>query len=322
MKNEKIHSTGVIVARFQCAFLHEAYKEIIKKYLDKHPKILILIGLSPVRGSINDPLDFQPRKQMILEEFPHDKYPNLTIGYVKDQRDNSVWSERVDELVQDHLGPNDSAIIYGSRENFMDQYVGRFETSEIQTDVIVSTEGIKNEIQKAPQSHPMFRAGAIWASSQRYPTVYSTVDIAIINQREYQTTGEKKNDILLARKPNEKQYRFVGGFVDTKDASFELAALRELAEETTLSCGLAGLRYVGSRQINDWRYLRNPTEKIMTHFYVAHCSSGSARASDDIQEVKWFSIKTFTESYETLLVEEHVPLGKMFVEWLNNNINK
>jgi bifunctional NMN adenylyltransferase/nudix hydrolase len=319
MKEDKLHSTGVIVARFQCATLHGAYKEVIQTVLDKHPKVLILLGLSPIRGSINDPLDFQPRKQMIIESFPHEKYPNLTIGYVKDQRENDIWSEKVDDLIRDQLGPNDSAVIYGGRETFLTHYVGKYETQELHSDRIVSELELKGDLLKAPQSHSLFRAGAIWASGQRYPTVYSTVDIAVVNRREYQDTNTKENSVLLAKKPNETKYRFVGGFVDIKDESVERAALRELREETTLSTGLAGLRYVGSTKIDDWRYRANKSEKIMTHFYVAYYSYGSARASDDIQEVRWINIEKFTKEYKNLLVDEHIVLGEMLVTWFENN---
>ena len=81
---KKSYTTGVIIARLQVATLHEAHKELIDTVLKEHPKVMIFLGLSPVRGSIRDPLDFQARKQMILESYPHDKYPNLSIYYIKD----------------------------------------------------------------------------------------------------------------------------------------------------------------------------------------------------------------------------------------------
>ena len=67
---QKKYTIGVIVARFQVASLHEGHKELIDTVLTNHPKVMIFLGLSQVKGSINDPLDYQPRKQMILETFP------------------------------------------------------------------------------------------------------------------------------------------------------------------------------------------------------------------------------------------------------------
>lgn len=40
--------------------------------------------------------------------------------------------------------------------------------------------------------------------------------------------------LLLARKPNETKLRFIGGFVDPSDISYEKAAVREFMEETTV----------------------------------------------------------------------------------------
>lgn len=300
---ERQYTIGVIVGRFQLASLHEAHRDLIQTVLDKHPKVLLLLGLSPLRGTINDPLDFQPRKQMILEEFPPSRYPNLTIGYIKDQHDDAIWSEKLDATIKDQVGPSDTVVLYGSRDSFLPYYQGKFDCRELQSERVISGSEIRAQIAAAPQSAPLFRAGAIWATHQRFPTVYSTVDIAVINTRDLGNGPE--NTILMARKPTESQYRFVGGFVDIKDESIEHAALRELYEETGLTVGLQGLKYVGTARVDDWRYRKNPAEKIMTHLFVGQYSHGSPTASDDISEVRWFPIAQIFQEFKTLVVPTH-----------------
>lgn len=317
----KNYSVGVIVARFQVAELHEAHKELIDTVLSNHAKVMIFLGLSQVRGSINDPLDFQPRKQMLLEAYPHDKFPNLTIGYIKDNRSDLDWSSKLDMQINDLLAPNDTVVLYGSRDSFLSHYKGKFDTRELQATRFVSGTELRAKIAQAPQSNAQFRAGAIWLTAQRYPTVYSTVDIVVFDPKE--------RKVLLARKPNENKYRFVGGFVDPKrDDSFEEAALRELVEETGITVGLAGLTYVGSKKVNDWRYANNPSEKIMTHLYVGTYTMGCPQASDDIAEVRWFGVDELESTGCVLknvthasleLVEEHIPLWDMVSKHIKKN---
>ena len=67
----------------------------------------------------------------------------------------------------------------------------------------------------------------------------------------------------MAKKPNEPHYRFIGGFVDRTDESWEQAAKREFKEETGGNAEIDDIRYVCSAAVKDWRY--NKTESgIMT----------------------------------------------------------
>lgn len=292
-------NTACLVARFQINRLHSAHKELIDTALKNHPRVIIILGLSHVRGSINDPLDYQTRKQMLLEEYPPEKYPNLSIGYVEDQASDEVWSKNLDKAVGFYLGPNDSVVLYGGRDSFINYYKGKYPTLELEATLQISASEIRRQVANAPIADPAFRAGVIWASYQRFPTVYSTVDIALVDF--------VAKRILLGRKEKESLYRFPGGFVDPiLDNSFEDAAKRELREETGIN--VLDVNYIGSRKISDWRYRNNPTEKIFTHLYVAKYINGPVKADDDLAECKWFSLN---ELNETVFVPEHAHLFEM-----------
>ncbi len=91
---------GVVVGRFQVPDLHAAHRALIQTVCDQHDKVLVVLGVSPLRATTQNPLDFEARKQMILAEFPH-----VTVLPVKDSASDHVWSRRLDEVVGDFLAP-------------------------------------------------------------------------------------------------------------------------------------------------------------------------------------------------------------------------
>ena len=49
--------TGVIIARFQTPALHEGHLSLIRQVKQKHNRLIIVLGVSPVKGSRKNPLD-------------------------------------------------------------------------------------------------------------------------------------------------------------------------------------------------------------------------------------------------------------------------
>jgi len=285
------YDVGVIVGRFQVPELHDAHKDLIQTVCDRHDKVIIFLGLSPLMNTLNNPLDFESRKQMILDQFP-----KVNVLYVKDQSSDEVWSAKLDEQVSDLVSPAQSVVLYGSRDSFIVHYMGRYPVLELEQETFISGSEIRKDIaRKSAKRSPEWRAGVIWASQSRYPTCFVAVDIAILSE-----DGKK---ILLGRKPNEKKFRFIGGFVDpTKGTSLEQNARREVMEETGVE--LAPLEYVSSQIVDDWRY-RAEVDKIMSVLFKGTYMFGAPKPDDDIAELRWFDLDGLKPSD---LVPTHHPL--------------
>lgn len=283
---------GVIVGRFQVPELHRAHKELIQHVCDQHDKVIIFLGLSPLMNTRNNPLDFESRKQMILEQFP-----DVNVLYIKDLGSDEFWSKKLDEQIIDLVTPGQTVVLYGGRDSFIKHYepYGKFATRELEQDYWVSG----NEIRKAvatKRAKPTadFRAGAVWAAYSRFPTTYACVDIAIFNT-DY-------DRILLGRKTHEREWRLIGGFADPSSDSFEDDAIREVREETGIE--VRRPEYVKSFNIDDWRY-RGEVDGIRTMLFTTVHISGDPQPDDDIAELRWFEVAKLKPNQ---VVANHVPL--------------
>lgn len=298
---------GVIVGRFQVHELHSAHLDLIQSVCELHEKVIIFLGLSPLMVTQNNPLDFESRKQMILDAFP-----KVIVMYIKDNHSDKQWSKDLDEKIKDLASPTQTVVLYGSRDSFISRYHGTYATQELLQETYISGSEIRKSISKKVKSSSDFRAGVIWASGNRYPTCYATVDVAIFN--------EDYSKVLLARKAKEDLYRFVGGFSDPKSDSFEADARREVAEETGLE--LAELIHIGSFKVNDWRY-RSEKDCIKTTFYAGKMMFGRPEAMDDIVEVKWFDVLSLRKqklNNEQFLVAEHLKMWDSLMHWWQQKV--
>jgi bifunctional NMN adenylyltransferase/nudix hydrolase len=171
----------------------------------------------------------------------------------------------------------------------------------LESERIISASEIRKSISAKVKSSSDFRAGVIWASQNQYPTVYTTVDIAIFN--------EDYTKILLARKSEEKLYRFIGGFSTPESDNFEQDAKREVTEEAGIEIG--DIKYIGSKKVSDWRY-KNEKNKIKTLLFSAKFMFGSPTAGDDVAEVRWFK---FEPQLINQIVDTHKSLFEMIDNW-------
>lgn len=291
-KTDPPTDVGVIIGRFQVDELHDAHIDLIQSVIDRHDKIIIFLGLSPIKCTYNNPLDFESRKQMILE-----KFPAVIVLYIKDVGSDRVWSKNLDEKISDVVGPHQTVSLYGSRSSFIGHYNGQYNCIELEQTSFISGSSIRKKISNKVKSSPEFRGGVIWCTMNQYINATPCVDIAIFND-----DGTK---VLLARKPNEYKFRFIGGHVNAGE-NFERAAKREVSEETSLE--VDDISYVGSCVVDDWRH-RSEKSDITTCLFRAKRVFGKPEAKDDIEELRWFDVENFNP--ETILVKEHIQLAEM-----------
>lgn len=290
--------TGIIVGRFQTPILHEGHIEIIQHALNLHKKVIIILGVAPVKDRKNL-LDYQSREQMIKSRFPE-----VIITLIKNRKYDKDWVKDLDEIIN-ALDPFSSKVIYGSRDSFINCYVknnGKYNTIELSSPKsFINATQIRNDYSKTYSINSVdYRVGIITDGYNRFPACIPTVDVAIVDY--------ENDKLLLGRKQDETKYRFVGGFAEPNSESFEKDALREAYEETGLEVG--DIKYIASALINDWRF---PNEnKIKTILFIATYIYGSPSPDDDIFELKWFDIYNLSDDdFEP----EHIILYNLFKEY-------
>jgi bifunctional NMN adenylyltransferase/nudix hydrolase len=288
---------GVIIGRFQIDQLHDAHKALVETVFANHHKVVILLGSSPVSATRRNPLDYDTRRLMIQAS-----YPEIITLPIFDKASDEAWSRQVDTAIRSVLSPAQTALIYGGRDSFLPHYRGNFsavELAEPEHITSMSATSVRARLGVKTQACIQFRAGAIWSAHQHWPKTVPTVDVVIL---DYSNANQRR--MLLGRKNDdpEGKWRFIGGFADPKDASYEVTALREAREETGLEVGTP--KYVGSCLIDDWRY-RNDVDKIKTILFTCNYIFGSPTPGDDIDALKWFNTNELKESN---LVDTHHPL--------------
>jgi bifunctional NMN adenylyltransferase/nudix hydrolase len=287
---DKKNTVGVIVARVQTPELHEGHLALLNHVTSKHSNVIVFLGIARIQNTKKNPLDFSTRKLMI-----QNMYPSIIILPLEDNRSDEKWSDNLDSMIRTIL-PDKKAILYGSRDSFFTHYHGSHDTEAFPEVGSHNATELRAEAAETPLPSKVFRAGVIYGIYKQRPITYPTVDVVVVD-------GDK---ILLARKPDETLFRFVGGFVDRTDTNWEMAARRELYEETKLSA--LRMEYVCSQAVEDWRY-KGLDNGIMTTLFMTHAwdQMGKPEASDDIAEVKYFDLKDlYSITTDPSLSQEHI----------------
>ena len=278
--------------------LHLAHRDLIQTVLDRHEKIILFLGLSPLRNTYNNPLDFRSRKAMILETFP-----SLDIYYIEDVPSDELWSKNLDSQIKKWTQPMQTVTLYGSRDSFLPYYKGSYTTCELEPELFVSGSEVRRQVINNYPPTKDYRAGLIAATGSRYPTAYQAVDVIIFN--------EDKTEMLMAQKPQERNWRFVGGFSEPTSTSLEFDVAKEAMEEANVEVG--DIQYVGSLLTNDFRY-RNEMDKVKTALFQTKYIYGRPEGGDDVAFVKWIKTADIKKDYKNIIENVHHPLIEMMME--------
>ena len=278
---------GIIIGRFQLPYPHKGHLDLIKHVLNKSDRVLVFIGKSPANLNDKNPI---PVGLLIGNILNID--PKIEVKTIKDHPSDSYWSYTLDNEILTHTDSKDEITLYGSRDSFLTVYNGKFKTEYIESlPNIPSSTDIRNSIQ--PCNSEDFFNGMIFAQNYRFPIVYPTVDIFVYNM-SYGT-------ILLGRKPGHHLWQLPGGFIDKGEKASE-AATRELREECP-NIETTVLKYIDTFPIEDYRY-KGTKDGVLTTLFKCYYQRGDLTAGDDLEELKWFTIKEANE----VIVNNHKKL--------------
>ena len=300
---------GVIYAPFQSAVIPDVHRKAIEEAEKRHETVVIALPVRRITPSKVSPLDFRTRQEMIMNS-----YYNLLVVPVEDQKysKNKVWA--LETAVRAPFSEFRGADLYLDAE-FEPTYKEHGKWSVWDTYDFVPRESAARKGSKLfPVHHKMldmseaFRHGIIYGLTNQFPISWSTVDICI------KRVIDGKTYILLGKKPGEYGWRFPGGFKDRADTSYEIAVHREAGEEV-LKEGIAPIaaltppKYIGSVNINDWRYVKE-IDGITTLFYQVQFVGvdDQIKAGDDLADTEWFELADLNE---VIMEGEHVKLLRM-----------
>ena len=295
---------GVIIARFQTPSLQKGQISLIEQIASRHKQQILILGVSPLNGSRENPYDYPTRKQMIKSRFP-----DVKVLSHRDHPSDAAWSEQLDQILINTF-PSDDFALYGSEDRFVPHYSGAFESIGLKAHHSLHSGEIKDTHDQQAVESEAFRTGMLYALHRQYAKVYPTVDIAVFKAN--------KKWLLLGQKPSSPQWRLPGGFTDPQDESYEIAAARELREEAG-TFETTELTYETSLKIDDWRYREEP-DKILTLLFSCDHLSGAVCAADDLANLDWFEVTRLHDMIRhEQIAPEHTPLLEVLIKkYLND----
>lgn len=271
--------------------------ELFRLVRSRHNRVLVFIGVSPTGLTRNNPLDYETRRRMIQA-----KFPDISTAPLLDTETDELWSETLDKEIEKHAQWGDITL-YGGRDSFVPHYHGKYKPVELPIEGNTTGTEIRERLTNTVMEDSNFRAGVIYAINNIRPRVITCVDV-VITRRTYDDAKENTH-LLLAKKPGETKWRFIGGHAEVDSSDFESDAKREAYEET--GCDVNSLAYLGSALIDDWRWRKDP-DKIKTLVFLGWTASAGARAADDVETVQWFDAEHLTEAR---INPSHLPIFKL-----------
>lgn len=305
-----MNSVGVVIGRFQVNELHEGHLHLLNHVKERHDHMVVFLGVRPAPADQMNPLDFQIRKGMVSQVVPL-----ATILPLIDQPTDEGWSKTLDGLLWSLFGDR-KITLYSGPDGFVPHYKGGYTTEEVLFTVDRRGTDIRETIAAVQGGSEDFRAGVIYALGNLPSRTYFTVDMVC-----YRVLTPTEFEIVLVRKNSDgNRWRLPGGFLGPSDPSLEVAARRELLEETGV---VAETRpeYICSTVVNDWRSRGAPDVRHMTALFAIPYTQGPLTARDDVDDIRWFNVPTdhIDKLFHIVakeIVPEHVALVREAVEFV------
>lgn len=296
---------GVVVGRFQVDNLTIGHRLVLDTAKENSDLLVILIGSSVTRNTINNPLTRHIVYMMLM-----DSYPEAIIGGLEDCPSNEIWSESLDKMVEGY----GDITLYGGRDSFAKFYKGKFPV-HICPDVGGSATEIRDKIGKGetvPTNPVDFRRGMIFSAYNKYPVCYPTVDAIIYHPESY--------SIVLGKREGVDLFQFPGGFYEESDRDIKSCLYREVQEETGLKRSqLGGAIWIAGLTVNDYRY-KGSGDSVLTSLFIVSCHERyDLSADDDLFSVEW---KRISEITEDSFIRAHIPLWRIFEQREKENARR
>lgn len=296
----QLSDIGVIVMRVQVPKLHPGHQYLINHVTRIHSNTLIVLGNHGGLPTDRDPLTVAERTEMLRESY---RDPNIKIDSLRDHPFSHVrWSAWLDELVEKNFPGRRACMYGGAHDSFLDVYTGVHKKVPVARYLEESGTAQREAIVRSADMTA--RERAIYDQLHRPSILYSTVDIAPVDDAEERVLGVTKLWF-------DGKWSFSGGFVDPeKDRTDEDAARRERGEEVLGIKTFDVYQQLGKRMLVDDPRYRNSKDKIFTSLFVTQYRSGNAMPGDDAKGTRWF----YRHELESMFVPWHQPLVERLKE--------
>lgn len=316
---------AVVIGRFQP--FHYGHLALIEHALEVAPRVVVVVGSAGAARAVKNPFSAQERSAMIAESLAPEQRARVSFAAVRDYYDEPRWASAVQRAA---LG--ERVALVGFRKDDSSSYLGSFpewrehalprqapiDGTELRRSYFSCAKGeLRAELREAVppavarrlldfQQTPHFERlreelAALDASRAKYGSgPFVTVDAVV-------THGDRLLLVERAHAPGRELLALPGGFLEGSERLLG-AALRELLEETQLSCSTAELR-AALRGVAVFDHpQRSQRGRTITHAHYFVLPPGGAPPSvegaDDARSARWLKIADIPSLTEQLF-EDH-----------------
>lgn len=261
---------GVVVGRFQATFLTDGHKAVIKAAYEENENLIVFISEETVPFSINSPLPYEVRENMIKEELRILGNKKLVQFYkLMDFKYSSTVIDVIDQvLIHKHGGTTNNFTLYFGPTAFLgDRYNGIGKVKIIDNVLVrASSRRLRQDAYDMNSFNVSHHAGMIHAVGNRPPTAHVFICHVILH-------GTEKVSVLTLKEPQFKKLSLPLYHVAGIHEKIENQAKEWL--KTQFPTGICGEpKLAGVTKVDDWRF-RNSEDFALYITYISRLFSGT-----------------------------------------------